>query len=81
MVVSSHLNLFFLNHLSGVPRGRGLSCPSCLALSSTSDLIQRLLSCRLLSCLFFTTNSDVLLDLFELVLKHDTQVRGLPPLK
>ena len=64
-----------------MPRGRGLSCSSCLALSSTSDLIQRLLSCRLLSYLFFITNSDVLLDLFELILKYDTQVRGLPSLK
>ena len=72
MVVSSHLNLFFLNYLSGVLRGRGLSRSSCLALSSTSDLIQRLLSCRLLSYLFFTTNSNILLDLFELVLKYDT---------
>ena len=72
MIVSSHLNLFFLNHLLGVPRGRGLPRSSYLALSSTSDLIQRLLSCRLLSCLFFITNSDILSDLFELALKYDT---------
>ena len=72
MVVSSYLNLFFLNYLLGISRGRGLSRSSCLALSFISDLIQRLLSYRLLSCLFFITNSDVLSNLFELALKYDT---------